>query len=223
MNEAGWIKIPRSIWQNPRVRMEGWLSVWIWMLCRATHSGIEVIWKGQRLHLDPGQFTASRLEISMHTGVSQGQVYRILNIMKKEQQIEQQSSNISSLYTIIDIAKYNCNEQPEKQPYNDEIAAKAQRTISQVKSEPKQEAGSIQNTTTKTEDDPFWFCSSQSILRHDDFLKAWSEWSNYRKDKGKPLTPLAIKEQIEYLESQADYNAAIKIIKLTMRNGWTKF
>jgi hypothetical protein len=223
MNEAGWIKIPRSIWQNPRVKMEGWLSVWIWMLCRAAHNGIEVFWKGQRQHLDPGQFTASRLEISLQTGVSQSQVYRIVSALKKEQQIEQQSSNIYSLYTIIDIDKYIFIEQPVKQPINDEIAAKVQPTSSQVKSDPIKEAGNIQNATTKTEDDPFGFCSSQSILRHDDFLKAWSEWSNYRKEKGKPLTPLAVKEQIEYLESQADCNTAIKIIKLTMRNGWTKF
>ncbi len=224
MNDTGFIKIPRSIWSNPRIKMEGWLSVWVWILCRAAHNGMEVIWKGQRTQLKPGQFTASRLEISMQTGVTQGQVWRVLQALRNEQHIEQQGSNVCTMITVTKIDSYQYSEQHNEQQNSSRIAANEQLNNPSQDIVARTIESEFENVRERSAaDDYLKHCKKGSILDNKDFAKSWTEWSRYRNEKDKPLTPLAVKEQIAYLESQSDCQAAINIIKQTIRNGWTKF
>lgn len=49
--------------------------------------------------------------------------------------------------------------------------------------------------------------------------ESWLNWENYRKSKGKKLTPQTIKLQIKLLEEHKEDH--IKIIENSIRNGWT--
>lgn len=96
------------------------------MLHRATHNGMDIIWKGERIKLQPGQFTAGRKQISKATGVNEYKVMRILIRMEIEQQITQQTSNITSLITITNWNKYQVDAQQNAQPVHNGCTTDAQ-------------------------------------------------------------------------------------------------
>lgn len=50
-------------------------------------------------------------------------------------------------------------------------------------------------------------------------LDMWDEWIEYRKGKGKKLTPQTIKLQMKFLEQHKEDH--VKIIENSIRNGWT--
>lgn len=116
--KEGWVKLYRRLVDNPRFKDGDWLRVWMWMLMTATHKPHDVLFKGERITLNPGQFTAGRLQIAEKTGVSDAKVYRVIETLKSEQQIEQRISNACSLYTILNWVEYQQTEQQNEQPLN---------------------------------------------------------------------------------------------------------
>ena len=114
----GWIKLHRKVWDNPRSSDPCWLAVWIYLLCHANHNGKKAVWNGQIITLKPGQLITGRKSISRLTGVNEAKVYRALTVLKSEQQIEQQTSNVSSLITILNWTQYQESEQQSEQPTN---------------------------------------------------------------------------------------------------------
>jgi len=114
---SGWVKLHRKLLDNPRFQDGDWLKVWVWMLLTASHDGGKtVLFKGKRIPLKPGQFTAGRHQIALATGVSSSKVNRVLFALKSEQQIGQQTSNACSLFTITNWGSYQKSGQPNEQP-----------------------------------------------------------------------------------------------------------
>jgi len=56
-------------------------------------------------------------------------------------------------------------------------------------------------------------------LRTDRFRAAWTEWTNYRRQAGKQLTPATIARQIRILEGFG-HGGAIQSIEQSIGNGW---
>jgi DNA-binding transcriptional regulator YhcF (GntR family) len=56
-------------------------------------------------------------------------------------------------------------------------------------------------------------------LNNDDFLAAWAEWQEHRKQIKKKLTPLAAKKQLKML-SEIGVSKAIAAIDHSIKNGW---
>ena len=117
---SGFIKLHRKLWEHPKAKDPAFLSVWVWMLCQASFAEHDVDWCGKTTRLKPGQFTAGRKQIALETGVHESTVNRIIQRLKIEQQIEQQPSNVCSLFSIVNWQKYQCGEQPSEQPANNE-------------------------------------------------------------------------------------------------------
>jgi hypothetical protein len=54
--ERGWIKVWRRFKEHPRYRHDSeWVHVWLHLQLCATHAAMEVIFKGQKVTLEPGQ------------------------------------------------------------------------------------------------------------------------------------------------------------------------
>ena len=87
---TGWIKIYRKIYENPRSNDPDWIALWVYLLCNATWEPKDVIFKGKRITLQPGQLTTGRLEMALATGINDSKIERIIFLLKSEQQIEQQ-------------------------------------------------------------------------------------------------------------------------------------
>lgn len=107
----GWVKLWRSIENNPRRKDPEWLSVWVDFLTRATHAAHDVVFDGKRRTLLPGQMITGRKSQSIRTGVNPSKIYRIWETLKIEHQIEQLAGVTSSLFTILNWDKYQSSEQ----------------------------------------------------------------------------------------------------------------
>ncbi len=112
----GWIKLHRALLDHPRSKNASWISVWLHLLLMATHKPIRMIFDGKVIDLKPGQLITSRPSLSASTGVHRSSVDRILQTMIFEQQIEQQTSNVSRLITILNWSKYQISEQQTEHP-----------------------------------------------------------------------------------------------------------
>lgn len=135
----GWVKIHRKIWDNPRSRDPEWTAVWLWMICRASRGGADVLWKGNRITLLPGQFTAGREQIAKDTGVNASKVKRIISCLKTDQQIDQQTSNLCSLFSITKWVDYQINDQQDGQPVTSNRPATDQQLTTKQEREEREE------------------------------------------------------------------------------------
>lgn len=159
MNDLTWRKHYRKVWDNPMVTMTGWLAVWIWLLDHATHNGWDVIWKGERITLRPGQLTCGRNQISKATGVCPPQVQRVMSVLKRDNQIIIQTSNVCSLISIVNWDKYQAKYQPKYQGNISGISAEYQRNITKQEGE---EGKNLVNTI----EPPAGFPASQEAAKN---------------------------------------------------------
>lgn len=119
MGDGGWIKLHRKIWQNPIVTKDpDHFTLWIYLLTHATHQDFDTLWQGERITLHAGQLITGRKKLSKELHICDSKVNRILQVLKSEHQIEQQTSNKGSLITILAWDKYQINEQQNEQQLN---------------------------------------------------------------------------------------------------------
>ena len=112
---SGWIKIHRKVWDHPRSNDPEFMAVWFFMLCEARFETKKTIFKGHTFKLKPGQFTAGRRQISATTGVNESKVKRIIKWLKSDQQIDQQTSNKFSVFTVLNWEEYQSSDPLEGQ------------------------------------------------------------------------------------------------------------
>lgn len=125
-DSRGWIKLHRRLQDHPRFRDSEWVHVWLYLLMNATHKPIPALFKGEVITLQPGQLITGRQSIAAKTGVNEFKVFRILNTLKSEQQITQQTSNLNSLVTILNWDEHQDTAQPDAQPVHNDCTTTAQ-------------------------------------------------------------------------------------------------
>lgn len=115
----GYVKIHRKLLNNPIVMKDcEHLAVWIYLLLNATHQDRNVLFKGKKIIIGPGQLITGRKSISSELQISESKVQRILNFFESEHQIEQQTSNKNRVITLINWHKYQDNEHQIEQQLN---------------------------------------------------------------------------------------------------------
>lgn len=113
MENMGWIKLHRQLLDNPIVMKDAeHLAIWVWLLLNATHNGVDVMFRGKRTRLKPGQLTTGRNVIAKELGINRSKVERVLKLFENEHQIEQQMSSQCRLISILSWDKYQNSEQP---------------------------------------------------------------------------------------------------------------
>lgn len=135
----GWIKSYRVTMDNPVVCKDAeYFAVWAYLLYYAAFAPTSALFGGRRILLQPGQLITGRRRIGEKFRISESKVYRILMAFKNERQIELQTSNASSLITVVNWARYQSAEQSVEQPADKPraIAARPKDTIIRTK-EPK--------------------------------------------------------------------------------------
>lgn len=116
---SGYVKIHRKLLNNPIVMKDcEHLAVWIYLLLNATHQDRNVLFKGKKIIIGPGQLITGRKSISSELQISESKVQRILNFFESEHQIEQQTSNKNRVITLINWHKYQDNEHQTEQQLN---------------------------------------------------------------------------------------------------------
>ena len=119
---TGYIKLHRSLLDNPMMNKPDYFTIWCYMLLKASHKEHDQFIGSTKVHLLPGQFPAGRKQLSKETGVNEMKIYRILKCYENEHQIKQQKNNRFTLITILNWQKYQGNgttdEQQNKQQMN---------------------------------------------------------------------------------------------------------
>lgn len=117
--DSGWVKVYRKLLDNPVVCKDAdHIAVWVLMLLSATHTPQQVLFGGNVITLQPGQFVSGRKAISNKVKVEESKVNRIIKFFKSQQLIEQQTSTKNSLFTILNWSEYQESEQQNEQQVN---------------------------------------------------------------------------------------------------------
>ena len=112
VNDKGYVRVHRKILDNPIVMKDcEHLSIFIYLLLKATHTSIEQNFKGKAISLTKGQLITGREIISKELKVNSSKVQRVLSFFEKNKIIEQQTSNKNRLITIKNWDKYQFSEQ----------------------------------------------------------------------------------------------------------------
>ena len=111
MINSGYIKLHRSFRSWYGISNPSRVSLWINMLLLANHAPKRWLFKGRPYNVNSGQIITSRKSLSSLTGVSESMVERLLKEFESEGQIEQQTTNVNRLITILNYKQYQAGEQ----------------------------------------------------------------------------------------------------------------
>ena len=114
-NNQGWIKLHRRLLDNPIVQKSQYWHLWTFLLLKASHEKTEFIWNGKRVVLKPGQLLTGREELSRNIKIPPSTIEKILQYLKTEHQIEQQTTNKYRIITIKNWDLYQANEKAGQQ------------------------------------------------------------------------------------------------------------
>ena len=118
---AGWIKQHRTVLDNPVICKDAeYFAIWSYLLLSATHSKMDVEFKGEKRKLKPGQFITGRKKIAQKFNISESKVQRVLKRYEIEQQIKQETSSRNRLITVVNWLEYQAPEQLSEQPVNNQ-------------------------------------------------------------------------------------------------------
>ena len=124
----GWIKLHRKILDNPVVcKSQDHFMLWIYLLLNATHTDFDTMFAGKRTILKPGELITGRKSIAKKIKISESKVQRILKTFEIEQQIKQQTTNVSRLISILNWDAYQFTEQANEQQVNNKRTTSEQR------------------------------------------------------------------------------------------------
>jgi len=123
----GYVKLYRKLFEKGWAKKPEFVSLWVYCLIRANHKPTEVFLNGSSVLLNAGQFVASRLQISMNTGVNESKVERVLKCFQSEQQIEQQTFSKYRIISIVNWHDYQQSEQVIERKVNSKRTASEQQ------------------------------------------------------------------------------------------------
>lgn len=127
MTSSGYIKLYRTIKDQPWYQDSEAVHLFMHLLIEASHTERQYIVKGDLITIQPGQFLTGRKQLSLNTGINESKVQRLLKLFEKCGQIEQQTNNTNRCISIVNWDKYQSGEQPvnnerttSEQPVNNE-------------------------------------------------------------------------------------------------------
>jgi hypothetical protein len=115
---AGWVKLERAFLESDLWLAEPFTKAqaWIDLFGLANHEDRTVWIRGVEVRVKRGQTARSELSLGKKWKWSRKKVRSFLKMLKREQQIEQQKNNVTSLITIINYDKYQGQDTPNGTP-----------------------------------------------------------------------------------------------------------
>lgn len=120
------MKLYRSLLDNPYSNKPDYLAVWVHLLLSANHKDTSFIFNNETQTVKAGQLITGRKVLSEKTGISESQIYKILNYFEKVGQIEQQKNNRFTLILILNWDKFQGNGTTKEQPSNSDVTTTRQ-------------------------------------------------------------------------------------------------
>lgn len=99
--ELGYVKIYRQLKDKGYYKKSEYVHLWVHLLLSVNHSQKEFMWNGKIILIKEGQVITGRKELSKQTGIKQGTIENILEMLENEHQIQQQKTTKYRLITIV--------------------------------------------------------------------------------------------------------------------------
>lgn len=106
---GGWVKLHRCLINKPIFDNANLLKVWIWCLCKATHSEHDQLVGLQKVKLTPGQFIFGRIKAAEELNIPQSTVWRLMTFLKDNESLDIKTNNKYSIITIDNWASYQAD------------------------------------------------------------------------------------------------------------------
>ena len=152
MTYNGWIKLHRSLFDNPVVTASSdSLTIWLFLLANASISERKVCFKGKEITLKRGQLITSRKMISqcVRNPIHESTVQRTLDKFKKANMITQETTNKDRLITIANWDKYQDGKTFSSVPSHTEKTTGGQQTTNSRTQIKKDKNSEITNNKKK--------------------------------------------------------------------------
>lgn len=107
----GYARVYRSLMDKGWYMDSEYVHLWVHLILKANHKGVEILHNGNIVKLKPGQFITGRKKLSAETGIEQSKIERILKLFEREKQIEQQTNKQNRVISILSWELYQNNEQ----------------------------------------------------------------------------------------------------------------
>lgn len=125
----GWVSIHRKMSENDLWTCETFSrgQAWIDLIMLASHKESYFYKRGVKIDIQRGELAWSEVALSERWKWSRSKVKKFLKDLEKEQQIEQQKTNITTKLRLINYDKYQTKEQQTEQQKSSKRAAKEQQ------------------------------------------------------------------------------------------------
>ena len=104
--DNGWIKIHRDIFKNPFMQHPNTFTLWVYILCNVTYQKTDALFEGKRITLEPGQGLFKFPEVAQTLHIPLRTVYRLVELLKNNKQIDKQKTPRNTLITVINWEQY---------------------------------------------------------------------------------------------------------------------
>jgi len=178
-------------------------AVWIELLLEANHESRDILWKGERITIKPGQLTCGLKQLSEWTGVPRGTCKRILDLFKSETMIEIQTSNQFSLITVKNWEQYQSTET------QNETTMKRQRNASETPVKTPKECKNVRIKELKKENHINFLLNIPAEVIAE-FSKEFNVYEQGIRGKGKDLYNYCKAKGKQYKDYKAFMRNALK-------------
>lgn len=179
----GWIKLHRKLLEDTLWTCEVFTrgQAWVDLILLANHDTSFFYKRGVKIEVLRGQVGRSEVELADRWRWSRTKVRTFLNDLKREQQIEQQKTNLTQILTIINYDEYQKKEQQTGQQKNSRKTPEEQQknTYKNVKNDKNEKNIVSKDILSKIQKEfydtiaPFVSIYKKEMLRQ--FYEYWSE------------------------------------------------
>ena len=145
----GWISLHRKLLENPIIKKEGLLQLFIYCLLKANSSDSKIIHNSEEILIKRGSFISSRKHIASDLNQKESTIYKRLKILKKLEICNTKSNNKYTLLTVINYDSYQNPKQESHRKRNNKVTTKEQQSNTNNKDNNNNKENNNTNTREK--------------------------------------------------------------------------
>lgn len=159
----GWIKLYRELLQSDVFYNEKLLKVFIWCLCKASHTNHMQMVGRQSVPLEPGQFVTGRLKAGIELNMPPSTAWDYLKLLERSGTMNIKSNNKFSIVTIENCGKY---QNDIKNPTTNEQQMDNKPTTNEQQMNTNKNGKNDKNVKKNIYSDIFNLYLEQEIIKH---------------------------------------------------------
>jgi hypothetical protein len=211
----GYVKLYRCLLDNPIVCKDAeHFAIWCYLLLKATHKDIDMLFNGKRIKLKPGQLITGRKVISTKLGIDESKVKRILISFESDQQIDRERGNRNSLISILNWEKYQQSDQQSDQQVTSKCPADDQQVTTNKK------VKNIKNDKNDKNIIPYPLEEFEFSSTMESKIKEWITYKIEKKDTYQPTGFKNLMTVIKKNIAQYGEQSVLDLIDSCMANNW---